>query len=200
MDFGVDGDRWKLRANLSLDEGALVEKALAASRSEVFFARHPQAEHENRCDASVTWVDGLVRAADLALRAIGHDEHRRPADRYQVWLHFDVTDRTARFHLGSTVPDSIRRYIACDADVRAVIHGNGVLAAFSSRLRTVDDRMRAFIEHRDRGCRVPGCTQARWLHIHHIVHWKDGGRTESSNLCALCPLHHGLHHLGLLEI
>jgi hypothetical protein len=60
--------------------------------------------------------------------------------------------------------------------------------------------MRAFIEQRDRGCRVPGCTQQRWLHIHHIVHWEDGGRTESSNLCALCPLHHRLHHLGLLEI
>ena len=199
VDFGVDGDRWRMSVNLPLDEGALVEKAMTAARSEVFHERHPEAEQETR-DASVTWVDGLLRAAELALRAVGGPATRRPADRYQVLLHIDVTDRTANFHLGSIVPDSIRRYIACDADVRALIEGNDVLAAMSSRLRTVDDRMRAFVENRDGGCRVPGCTQARWLHIHHIVHWEDGGRTESCNLCALCPLHHRLHHLGLLDI
>lgn len=195
--FAVDGDRWKLRADLSLDEGALVEKALTAGRSQVFFERHPDATSETRSD--VTWADGLVRAADLALRGLGTGKDR-PADRYQVFMHIDVTDRTATLHLGSVVPDSIRRYIACDADVRAVIEGNEILSAMSSRMRTVDDRMRAFIEHRDGGCRAPGCEQKRWLHIHHLLHWEDGGKTESSNLCALCPLHHRSHHLGLLQI
>jgi hypothetical protein len=195
--FAVDDDRWKLRADLSLDEGALVEKALTAGRSQVFFERHPEAVSETRSD--VTWVEGLVRAADLALRGLGNDKDR-PADRYQVLLHIDVTDRTAMLHLGSVVPDPVRRYLACDADVRALIEGNEILAAMSSRMRTVDDRMRAFVEQRDGGCRVPGCNQKRWLHIHHLKHWEDGGKTESCNLCALCPLHHRLHHLGLLEI
>jgi hypothetical protein len=197
VSFVVDDDRWKLRADLSLDEGALVEKALTAGRSQVFYERHPDATSETRRD--VTWVDGLVRAADLALRGLGNPKDR-PADRYQVLLHIDVTDRTAMLHLGSVVPDPIRRYLACDADVRALIEGNEILAAMSSRMRTVDDRMRAFVENRDGGCRVPGCTQKHWLHIHHLVHWEDGGPTESCNLCALCPLHHRLHHLGLLEI
>jgi hypothetical protein len=197
VSFVVDGDRWKLRTDLSLDEGALVEKALTAGRSQVFFERHPDATSETRRD--VTWVDGLMRAAELALRGLGNGKDR-PADRHQVLLHIDVTDRTAMLHLGSIVPDPIRRYLACDADVRALIEGNEILAAMSSRMRTVDDRMRAFIEQRDGGCRVPGCAQRRWLHIHHLVHWEDGGRTESSNLCALCPLHHRLHHLGLLQI
>jgi hypothetical protein len=169
--FVVDDDRWKLRADLSLDEGALVEKALAAGRSQVFFERHPDATSETRSD--VTWVDGLVRGAELALRGLASSKDR-PADRHQVLLHIDVTDRTAMLHLGSVVPDSIRRYLACDADVRALIEGNEILAAMSSRMRTVDDRMRAFIEQRDGGCRVPGCEQKRWLHIHHLVHWEDG--------------------------
>jgi hypothetical protein len=195
--FGIDGDRWKMRVDLPLDEGALVEKAMTAGRSQVFFERHPDATSETRSD--VSWVDGLVRAADLALRALGNGKDR-PADRHQVLFHIDVADGTARLHLGSVVPDAVRRYLACDADVRALIEGNGILAAMSSRMRTVDDRMRAFIEQRDGGCRVPGCTQQRWLHIHHLVHWEDGGRTESPNLCALCPLHHRLHHHGLLEI
>jgi hypothetical protein len=64
----------------------------------------------------------------------------------------------------------------------------------------VDDRLRAFVEHRDGGCVVPGCTQRRWLHIHHIHHWEDGGGTVSWNLCALCPLHHRLLHAGELVI
>lgn len=196
-DFGVTDDRWVLRANLSLDEGALVEKALTAARSEVFFERHPDATIEGRSD--VTWADGLVRAADAALRGVGREKYR-PAHRNQVVMHFDVTDRTARFHLGDVVPDSVRRYFTCDADIRAMFEGYGELLAITERQQTVSNRMRTFIEQRDGGCRVPGCQQKRWLHIHHLVHWEDGGPTTSCNLCALCPTHHRLHHAGLLEI
>jgi hypothetical protein len=39
-----------------------------------------------------------------------------------------------------------------------------------------------------------------WLHIHHVVHWEDGGPTQSDNLCCLCPYHHRLHHEGKLGI
>jgi hypothetical protein len=106
----------------------------------------------------------------------------------------------ANIHLGDPLPDTLRRYLLCDADVRAMIESDEVLAEISSKLRIVDDKMRVFIEQRDGGCRVPGCPQTRWLQIHHIWHWEDGGPTAPSNLCALCPMHHRLHHLGLLEI
>ena len=102
--------------------------------------------------------------------------------------------------MGDVLPDALRRYVLCDADVRGLFERGGVLAAMSSRLRTVDDRLRAFVEHRDGGCVVPGCAQRRWLHIHHIQHWEDGGPTESPNLCALCPTHHRVLHAGLLTI
>ena len=39
-----------------------------------------------------------------------------------------------------------------------------------------------------------------WLQIHHIVHWEDGGPTDTWNLVALCDAHHRLHHLGRLQI
>ena len=54
------------------------------------------------------------------------------------------------------------------------------------------------IEDRDRGCRVPGCDRDRWLHVHHIEHWEDGGATDTANLLALCQRHHRLHHRGAL--
>ena len=66
--------------------------------------------------------------------------------------------------------------------------------------RTVPDRTRTVIEERDRGCRVPGCDRDRWLHIHHVVHWEDGGVSDTHNLLALCRRHHRLHHLGHLGI
>ncbi len=66
--------------------------------------------------------------------------------------------------------------------------------------RTVPDRTRMVIEERDRGCRVPGCHHSRWLHIHHIQHWEDGGTSDTANLLALCQRHHRLHHLGHLGI
>ncbi|MEA2702594.1 MAG: hypothetical protein QOD63_539, partial [Actinomycetota bacterium] len=53
---------------------------------------------------------------------------------------------------------------------------------------------------RDRGCRVPGCDHTAWLQIHHIVHWLDGGPTDTWNLVALCSHHHRLHHLGRFDI
>ncbi|MEY2588606.1 MAG: hypothetical protein QOJ67_590 [Acidimicrobiaceae bacterium] len=194
--FGADEDLWRLASSLGLDEGALVELALRSARNQLFAERHP--DDENPRTSTVTWADALVRLAELALTNLGGPG--RPGDRFQVIVHLDPTDQTARLHLGPMLPDSLRRYLACDADLRAMYEHNGVLHAMTSRLRTVDDRMRCFIEHRDGGCRAPGCTQKRWLHIHHIVHWEDGGPTASPNLCALCPHHHRLHHHGQLGI
>ena len=59
---------------------------------------------------------------------------------------------------------------------------------------------RRVIEARDRGCRVPGCAARRWLHVHHLVHWEDGGTTDPDNLVCLCPAHHRAHHHGQLTI
>ncbi|MFN7151289.1 MAG: HNH endonuclease signature motif containing protein, partial [Microthrixaceae bacterium] len=31
-------------------------------------------------------------------------------------------------------------------------------------------------------------------HVHHIVFWEHGGRTDMDNLIVLCPAHHGAIH------
>ncbi|HMJ75708.1 MAG TPA: HNH endonuclease signature motif containing protein, partial [Iamia sp.] len=56
------------------------------------------------------------------------------------------------------------------------------------------------VEHRDGGCRVPGCDSQLWIEVHHIVHWEDHGDTITENLICLCRTHHRLHHQGLLGI
>ena len=67
-------------------------------------------------------------------------------------------------------------------------------------LRIVPDRTRVAVEDRDGGCRTPGCERTKWLEVHHIVHWQDGGATDTANLVALCGAHHRAHHRGLLHI
>jgi hypothetical protein len=163
--FGAVGDRWRMRVELPLEEGMVIEKALIAGRSQVFHERHPY-EPEVGIGlgrSTVDWTDGLARVAELALQALDGCGERRPADRYQVLVHLDGSTGDARWHMGDVLPDSVRRYLSCDADLRALIERDGALVAMSSRMRTVDDRMRAFVEHRDgvwfRGAtRSAGCT------------------------------------------
>ena len=53
---------------------------------------------------------------------------------------------------------------------------------------------------RDRHCQFPGCSQHRFLHIHHIKHWADGGETSVDNGVCLCSHHHSLIHSGQFTI
>lgn len=88
----------------------------------------------------------------------------------------------------------------CDARVRTVLEEGGRAVSVGRAFRTVPERTRIVVEDRDRGCRVPGCDRSRWLHVHHIRHWEDGGPTDTANLLALCQFHHRLHHRGGLGI
>ncbi len=62
--------------------------------------------------------------------------------------------------------------------------------------RFPDRRLRRAVQRRDRGtCRFPGCSRRHRLHIHHIIFWEHGGRTDLDNLLALCPSHHRAIHV-----
>lgn len=45
-------------------------------------------------------------------------------------------------------------------------------------------------------CGNPACRNVITLHLHHIVWVTAGGPDESSNLLALCPYCHAMHHAG----
>ncbi len=103
-------------------------------------------------------------------------------------------------HLGAALPASLRRYLFCDGDLVPVWERHGTPVAYGRSQRVVPPKVRKLVEHRDGGCRVPGCDVRRWLHVHHILHWEDLGETEPENLVCLCQRHHRLHHQGLLPI
>ena len=53
--------------------------------------------------------------------------------------------------------------------------------------------IRRALDHRDGGCRFPGCG-LRFCDAHHITHWADGGETRLDNLVLLCRRHHRAVH------
>ena len=108
VSFGFDDDGWwGLNATLPPDEGALVQKALEAARSEVFHERQPDAEVAVRGVAG--WADGLVRLAEVGLDALDPATGRGEArgERAQVIIHLNGRsdgDGSARIHLGPSSP------------------------------------------------------------------------------------------------
>jgi hypothetical protein len=118
-----------------------------------------------------------------------------------VIVHLDA-DREVppRLHLGPVLPADLAGYLSCDATCRYLLWRNGNPVAIGRRQHTVNARLRVIVEHRDGGCRVPGCDYSRWLHVHHIRHWQHGGESDPENLCCLCPVHHRMVHKGLLTI
>ncbi len=193
VSFGyADNGRWRLFADLPGDEGALIERTLVTQRDALF--------HDADMVEQVTWADALLALADSAATACASRAH---PDRSTILVHLATSAENkpaAHLHGGPALPDALRRLLTCDARIRPLWEIDGVPISLGRARRTVPDRTRIIVEERDRGCSTPGCPHTRWLHIHHIVHWEDGGPTNTANLVCLCPFHHRAHHRGQLGI
>ncbi|HXH55669.1 HNH endonuclease signature motif containing protein [Iamia sp.] len=213
--FGTEeSGQWWARMRLPADEGMAIEGALKAARerlhSEARAAARARAKAEGRSmkDLDVrppSWADAAVGVAHSILA--GGAGGAEMAARSRILLHLETPDGTrghgrwmGSLHLGGVLPDELRRYLSCDGDAQIIWHKDGAPVNVGRAHRIVPRRIRRLIEHRDRGCRVPGCDQTYWLQIHHIVHWEDDGETITTNLICLCSAHHRMHHQGLLGI
>ncbi len=102
--------------------------------------------------------------------------------------------------LGPVLPAELRSLLSCDCSLRPVFEVHGAAVSIGRVSRSVPERLRRVVEHRDGGCRVPGCGRTWGLDVHHIWHWEDGGPTNTENVLCLCKAHHRQHHLKLLGI
>jgi hypothetical protein len=88
--------------------------------------------------------------------------------------------------------------LLCDAVEQAVLVDENRKVLYlgrSTRLASAAQRM-ALIA-RDRGCCVPGCTvPPSSCEAHHVVWWRNGGKTDIDNLALVCGRHHTLVHTG----
>jgi hypothetical protein len=69
----------------------------------------------------------------------------------------------------------------------------GNVVEVGARTRTIPPALRRALQHRDQGCRFPGCG-VRVTQGHHLRHWAQGGPTTLSNLALLCRRHHRAVH------
>lgn len=150
-----------------------MERALHAARQELV---------EDGDVERPTWDDSFVAMAD---RCLGASAASRPnRDRHLMIVHLRGDDDGrphAHLHAAPPLPGSLRRLLGCEGRVRPLFEVCGVALSVGRAQRIVAER-------------------TRWLQVHHVTHWEDGGATDTANLLALCSKHHRLHHLGKLGI
>lgn len=208
--FSEDGS-FRLRAQMSGDEGAVVASALDAAtealrkeqrsfKDEQLTEDQERHQAHNEADSlGALKADALVALSETYL---SHGSSSRPAaDRHEVIVHVDPAalqgDRTAMAELDSGVgisPETALR-IFCDCSFRTFSE-QGAELKLGRKQRTVSPALRRAIEARDRHCTFPGCSARAFTECHHIVWWTELGPTDVDNMTLLCWRHHRLVHEG----
>ena len=86
---------------------------------------------------------------------------------------------------------------SCDAELLGPVDGDRPARV----TKTIPPRTRRAVLRRDRGrCVVPGCRNARYVDVHHIVPRAKGGKHTPTKLAALCSAHHTAAHDGRLRV
>jgi 5-methylcytosine-specific restriction endonuclease McrA len=195
-----------VRGRLAPEVGAVLMQALAAARETLYpqgQASRASVDRPDLGEATPSLVqqqaDALALVAETALHH-GMDPGA-PGERYQVVVHVDapvLADDEAPGQSaladGVHVSAETSRRLACDASRVVMRHdADGRIIEIGARTRTIPPALRRALQHRDRGCRFPGCG-GRFGQGHHIRHWAHGGPTTLSNLALLCRRHHRAVH------
>src|SRR2546430_3017139 len=190
------------RGRLAPEVGAVLVRALAAARETLYQrtrATHDDDVPEETPTMAQQQADALALVAETALHH-GIDPGT-PGERYQVVVHVDVPvladpDAPGQSVLkdGAHVSSGTAQRLACDATRVVMRHApDGQVMEVGARTRTIPPALRRALDHRDRGCRFPGCGLP-FGQGHHIRHWAQGEPTTLSNLALLCRRHHRAVH------
>ena len=193
-------DRQALYLKWNLDESELrLRGNMPASQEEVFQEavedvadRIPQNPETGMFDLySQRLVDGLVE-----LSATVGDAATPP----QLTVHIELdaltstSDAVTELEHGALVPNQTAQRLGCDSVVETVIHDGPQVVGIGRNGRTIPGWLRRVVHDRDPACQFPGCQNSRWIQIHHIHHWAQGGTTDLDNLISLCGHHHRFVH------
>src|SRR5882672_170180 len=195
-----------VRGRLEPEVGAVLVQALAAAREALYQKADENVPAGTFADVSAETPTMAQQQADalglLAETALHHGiDPGAPAERYQVVVHVDAEvladpEQPGQSVLedGARVPAETSQRLACDASRVVMRHDpDGRITEVGARTRTIPPALRRALQHRDRGCRFPGCG-VRFGQGHHIRHWAHGGPTTLSNLALLCRRHHRAVH------
>ncbi len=210
-----------VRGRLDAEAGAALMRALDAAEQVLFEEGLDEASSKEarnargrRPNLARRRADAIGRVAEAAL-AGGLDKGTR-GDRYQVVVHVEASAAVAAETcecgpsidptrgssgrspttiegIGGVSAETSRR-IACDSSLVLMTHDEtGRTLDVGRRTRVIPPALRRALDHRDGGCRFPGCG-IRHTDAHHLTHWADGGETRLDNLVLLCRRHHRCVH------
>src|SRR5499426_2484774 len=163
-----------VRGRLAPEIGTLLIRALDSAREALYQRARLQpaeagdvsAETSARMETPSMEQQQADALALLAETALHHGlDPGAPGERYQVVVHVDVPVLADADHPGQSVLEDGARVsaetsqrLACDAS-RVVMHhdADGRVMEIGARRRTIPPALRRALQHRDRGCRFPGC-------------------------------------------
>ena len=188
-----------IRGRLTPEVGAVLIQALNAARDRLYAKARVNDPEGDPPQFGQQQADAL---GIIAQAALAHDLDPGPStDRYQVVVHVDALALADPDQPGQSVLDDgqhvtavTSQRLACDAGRIVMRHDPDERAVeVGARKRTITPALRRALQHRDRGCRFPGCGLP-FTQGHHIRHWAQGGPTTLSNLTLLCRRHHRSVH------
>lgn len=156
--------------------------------------------------ATARLADALALVAQRSL--VEARDAADDSDAYRVIVRIDAetlgddgAGETPSIDGGAAVPPETVRRLLCDASVRAVTElRDGTMLDLGRSARFPNRALRRAVKARDKRCVYPACTVTRRLHVHHLVPWFLGGRTDLHDLAQLCSHHHHLVHEGGFSI
>ena len=185
-----------MTVELPIESGELLERALDKARNDEV-VETPEFATESW---STQQADAFVNLVNSYLSGDGNKESNS-SDNYLVTIHVDQTalaDGNGR----SAIPIETAKRICCDGQAVVLTedkHGEPLSIGRKSRIVPTGIK-RAVLAKNNHDCAFPGCCNSRFLHIHHIDHWSNGGETSVDNLMPLCTRHHPLVHEGRFRI
>ena len=214
-----------IKARLTAEQGALVQKAIDAavesvkaaepspeSPSHALEAETPelntsrldnQQHPRRRADALVLMAEALLRDSKV---------HCNSDDRYQVVVQVDsnvLSKQVFEKHDGSPdcfidhqvgLPVETARRLSCSCKIVTALTDKSEPLSIGRSSRALSTPIKRALAIRDKCCVFPGCDCHRFLQTHHIVHWANGGVTSLENLIRVCSHHHSLLHEGQYSV
>ena len=168
---------------------ATLGKYTATRRAEEDSCGHPLTDDEVLAALCDSRLAGAGDGAPPAERPLYQIAITKCADCGQGW--HDVAGKTIAIS-----PTDLAQ-AACDADLLGRVDGDKLARV----TRSIPPKTRRAVVRRDRGrCVVPGCRNARYVQVHHLVHRAKGGTHAASGLACLCSAHHRAAHDGRLKV
>ncbi len=191
-----DGERAtvSVTVELPIESGELVEKALDKARDDACL------EIPDLVDTS--WSTRQADAFVTMLREYLQDSQAgNGSDNYLVTIHVDQSALAGDVGRASVPIETVKR-LCCDGQAVVLTETEeGEPLSIGRKSRVVPKGLERAVKARDQHrCRFPGCRNSRFVEIHHVEHWADGGETALDSLMLLCTKHHTLVHEGGFRI